>query len=83
MKQKDFALIILIAFVSAFMSFLVSNKVFVTPKTRQQKVEVVDNISASFEKPDSKYFNETSIDPAQNSQIGINDNQNPFNGTSQ
>jgi hypothetical protein len=83
MKQKDIALIVVIAFISAIISFFVSNKIFVTPSTRQQQVEVVDNINADFQSPDKKYFNSTSIDPTQSSQIGTDNNQNPFNGAGQ
>ncbi|HSX06140.1 MAG TPA: hypothetical protein VLG92_00280 [Candidatus Saccharimonadia bacterium] len=80
MKQKDVALIIVIAFISAVVSFVVSNKLFVTPSNRQQKVEVVDPITASFQTPDSKYFNSSSIDPTQSSSVGSDSNQNPFSG---
>jgi hypothetical protein len=78
MKQKDIALIIVIAAVSAVVSFVVSNKLFVTPANRQQSVEIVDVINPTFQTPSTKYFNSTSIDPAQNSQIGSNNNQTPF-----
>ena len=80
MKQKDVALIIVIAFISAVVSFLVSNKLFVTPSNRQQQVEVVDPINDSFQSPDKKYFNANSVDPAPTSQVGTDTNQNPFNG---
>ena len=80
MKQKDLALIIVIAFISGVVSFFVSNKIFVTPANRQQQVDVVDQINPSFQTPSSKYFNSSSIDPTQESQIGNNNNQNPFNG---
>ncbi|HUB94064.1 MAG TPA: hypothetical protein VMB52_06190 [Verrucomicrobiae bacterium] len=80
MKQKDIALIIVIAFVSAVVSYVVSGKLFVTPANRQQQVQVVDTISPTFQTPDTKYFNSNSIDPTQNSQIGGN-NQNPFSGS--
>ena len=83
MKQKDIALIAVIAIISAVVSFLVSNKLFVTPSNRQQQVEVVDPINASFQQPDKKYFNSNSIDPTQEPQIGSDNNQNPFNGTGQ
>lgn len=83
MKQKDIALIIVIAFISAIVSFFVSNKIFVTPANRQQKVEVVDRITPDFQPLDKKYFNGSSIDPTQTSQIGVDSNQNPFNGGSQ
>jgi hypothetical protein len=80
MKQKDLALIVVIGIVSAVISLLVSSKIFVTPSNRQQKVEVVDVINSSFETPNTKYFNSNSIDPTQQTQIGNDSNQNPFNG---
>jgi hypothetical protein len=78
MKQKDVALIMVIAFISAVVSFLISNKIFVAPSNREQEVQVVNKISPSFQNLDSKYFNSNSIDPTQNTQIGNNNNQNPF-----
>lgn len=80
MKQKDIAVIIIIAFISAIASFVVSGKLFVTPSNRQQKAEVVDPIDASFNKPSEKYFNSNSIDPARPSGVGGDTNQDPFNG---
>ena len=83
MKQKDIALIIIIAALSAVISFVVSGKVFVTPNNRQQQVQKTDAINTSFVLPDEKYFNTESINPAQTIQLGSNSNPNPFNGTSQ
>lgn len=80
MKQNDVALIIVIAFVSAVISFIASNKIFVTPSNREQAVEVVDSIKPSFQTPSRKYFNSSSIDPTLNAQIGTGNNQNPFSG---
>lgn len=80
MKQKDVAMIIVIAFISAVVSFVVSNKLFVTPSNRQQQVEVVDPINSSFQTPDSKYFNSSSIDPTQGANVTTDNNQNPFSG---
>lgn len=80
MKQKDIALIIVIAAISAVVSFFVSSKLFVTPSNRQQQVEVVDPITATFQTPDSKYFNSNSIDPTQQAQTAADGNQNPFSG---
>lgn len=82
MKQKDVALIIVISIISVVASFIISNKIFVTPTNRQQKVEVVDVIDSSFQTPSTKYFNAQSFDPTQLVQIQNNNNQNPFNGTS-
>ena len=83
MKQKDIVLIIVIAFISAVVSYFVSNKLFVTPSNRQQQVDMVAPISTTFQTPSKTYFNSSSIDPTQSSQIGSDNNQNPFNGTGQ
>lgn len=80
MKQKDLALVLVIAFISALLSFFVSSKLIATPENRQQKVEVIDPIAAEMILPDSRYFNENSINPTQNSQIGSNTNPTPFSG---
>ncbi|HSW75403.1 MAG TPA: hypothetical protein VLG16_06080 [Candidatus Saccharimonadales bacterium] len=83
MKQKDIALIIVIVFISAVASFFLSNLLFASPQNRQQEVEVVEPISANFPTPNSKYFNNQSINPTELIQIGNSTNPNPFNGTSQ
>ncbi|MBL8121292.1 hypothetical protein JNM87_00895 [Candidatus Saccharibacteria bacterium] len=79
MRQKDIAVIIVIAVFSAVISFLLSNKLFVRPDSRQQKYEVVDVISTDFSLPDSRFFNSQSINPTPNTELGSNTNQNPFN----
>ncbi len=79
MKQQDVALIIVIAAISATISFVASDLIFVTPANRHQKVEVVDVITPSFRQPSSKYFNSNSIDPTQNTALG-GSNTNPFGG---
>lgn len=80
MKQKDIALIIVIAAVSAGASFFVSRLLFATPENRQQKVEVVDAITTEFPIPNKKYFNDESINAAKLIQVTDNNNPNPFNG---
>jgi hypothetical protein len=79
MKQKDIALIVVIAAVSGVLSFFISDMIFVTPDNRQQAVEKVDVITADFTPPSEKYFNNQSVNPAQSVQIG-GGNQNPFAG---
>lgn len=81
MKQKDIALIIVIAFISGVLSFFISTKIFTTPENRQQSVEVVDPIASQMDVLDIRYFNENSINPTQNSQLGSDTNQTPFNGS--
>ncbi|HKR82229.1 MAG TPA: hypothetical protein VJR27_04510 [Candidatus Saccharimonadales bacterium] len=82
MKQKDVILIIVIAFISAVLSLVLSNILFASPKSRKQTIEVVDPITSDFSMPSKKYFNNSSIDPTQLIQIGNNNNQTPFNGQS-
>lgn len=79
MKQKDAALIIVIAFVSAIISLVLSNMIITAPKNRSAKVTIVDKIDASFPIPDTKYFNDQSFDPTR--LIFIQDNSNPSNPT--
>ena len=81
MKQKDVALIILIAFISGVVSFFVSGAIFNRIGGREQKAEKVDLITADFPTPDARYFNYNSIDPTQMIQIGDSNNPNPFNST--
>jgi hypothetical protein len=81
-KQKDIALIIVTAFISAVVSFFISSKLFVTSANRQQKVETVDVIAPTFQTPSNLYFNSQSIDPAQLVEISNNNNQNPFSSPS-
>jgi hypothetical protein len=80
MKQKDIALIIMLALVSAGISIFISSKLFVTPKDRQQKVEVIDPISTDMNQVDKRYFNEASINPTKNTQLD-GTNQTLFNTT--
>lgn len=82
MKQKDIALIIVIAFFGAVLSLVLSNFVFGSSSKRQQAVEVVEPITADFPSPSQKYFNNNSIDPTQLIQIGNNNNTDPFSGSS-
>lgn len=79
MKQKDLALVIVIVFVSAVISLIVSKSLFASPRNRQQAVEVVDPIKSDFPEPDSRYFNTQSIDPTKLIKIGDNTNPTPFN----
>ncbi|HET8709301.1 MAG TPA: hypothetical protein VFL85_03390 [Candidatus Saccharimonadales bacterium] len=80
MKQKDIALIILIAGISGFASFFLSKVIFTTPQNRQQKAPVVDSIDTTFPQPSQKYFNTNSIDPTQLIHIGEHNNSDPFSG---
>jgi hypothetical protein len=80
MKAKDFGVIALVAIISGVVSILLSGVLFATPEDRKQKVEVVEPISTTFERPDSRYFNNKSVNPSQNIDIGNDPNSNPFIG---
>ena len=82
MKQKDITLIAVVVFISAISSFLLSKSLISSPKSRHQKVEVVQVITSDFLPPDARYFNSNSIDPTQVITIGQNNNSNPFSSIS-
>ena len=79
MKQKDIALIAVIIVISGIFSFIISNYVFVTPKDRQSQVEVVPQISSTFNQPDKRFYNSSAFDPTRIIVIGQNSNADPFN----
>ena len=83
MKQKDLVLIIVIVIFSAVVSFFISKAIFAPPKSRQQTVDVVQPITSEFQKPDTRYFNGSSLDPTQTITVSQNNNTNPFNNSSQ
>lgn len=83
MKQQDIAVIILAVVFGAVMSIVISGKIFVPPKNRQQEVEVVQKISSKFDSPDSRFFNVNSFDPTKTITIGDNSNPDPFSNKSQ
>lgn len=81
MKQKDIGLIVVVAIVSIVVASLTSNFLLGKSGSRQLKAESVDAISATFAQPDTKYFNDKSVDPTQIIRIGDNSNQTPFKQT--
>jgi hypothetical protein len=78
MKQKDIAMIAVIAIISGVASLFISQAVFSGKASRSQTAEVVDSITADFPTPSAKYFNAESIDPTQMIKIGDNNNATPF-----
>jgi hypothetical protein len=78
MKQKDIALILIVAIISGVLSVLITSNVFVGKKGKDLKAENVSAITAEFKKPDDKIFNENAINPTQLIQIGDNNNPNPL-----
>jgi len=80
MKQKDILTLAVVAIISGILSLVLTKVVISTPEKRSQEVETINAITADFPKPDSKYFNSQSVDPAQPVEIGTSTNPNPFTG---
>ena len=83
MKQKDIALIVLIAAISAVLSIVISKTLFSEATSKDQKAEVVFVITNQFPEPDKAYFNTSAFDPTKQITIGQNANTDPFKGTGQ
>ena len=79
MKQQDVAVVLIVVFIGGMLSFFLSGLLITSPKNRSEKVEVVKPITADFQTPDKRYFNELSINPTQLITIGDNNNNTPFN----
>ncbi|PID32196.1 hypothetical protein CR970_01640 [Candidatus Saccharibacteria bacterium] len=78
MKQKDIALITVIAVFSAVIAFLLTRVLITTPENRQQEVEVVAPITSDFQKPSEQYFNASSVNPTKTIRVGEGVNEQPF-----
>ncbi len=83
MKQKDIILVVVMAFISAIVAFILSGWLFGKPQNREQTAEVVDVIRPDFTEPPVKYFNASSVNPTQLITIGDTQNPNPFGNQSQ
>lgn len=85
MKQKDIALFLVIGIISAVFSIIVSRLLITPAKSKSQKAEVVQPISASFAIPtaDDKYLNKDAVNPTKLIQIGDENNATPFNGSAE
>ncbi|HET9850059.1 MAG TPA: hypothetical protein VFP35_00290 [Candidatus Saccharimonadales bacterium] len=87
MKQNDIASLIIVAFITAVFSFVVSDLLF-GGGHHSSNVPTASSISTTFPdvKNDPAYnsiFNSGALDPAQPVQVGGSQNSQPFNGPSQ
>lgn len=82
MKQKDMILIVAAVIISGVLSYVISSKLFAIPQDQQAEVEVIEPITATFPEPDSRYFNDKSVNPTQPIRIGENNNNQPFSNDS-
>lgn len=78
MKQKDLALIIVLAVISAIISYFVSAQFISKPTDLKAEVKTVEPISDVMPDADERYFNDKSLDPTEVIKIGGQENQQPF-----
>ena len=78
MKQKDIALIIVVATFSLVIAAVSSNFIFGRASLKEQKAERTEAISAEFSPPSNVYFNDQSVDPTVIIRTGEGENQTPF-----
>jgi len=79
MKSKDIGVLVFVAVVSGILSILLSNLI-IPSSEKTQTVEVVEVLSAQFNRPPRQYFNENSINPTQEIRIGQDEGSTPFSG---
>lgn len=80
MKIKDWGVIGVVVLIAGMVSFLATSLLLGGQRAPKLKVEVVEAISADFPLPNTKYFNEDSLNPTQEIKIGEDNNTSPFNG---
>jgi hypothetical protein len=78
MKAKDIGVLAVVGIVSAVFSYFLSSLLISSSEDRKATVEVVAPISAEFTRPDTKYFNASSVNPTQNIVVEPITNPNPF-----
>lgn len=79
MKQKDIAIIIVVAGVAGILSFVLANFLFGGKNAANLKAPTVDVITAEFISPSPQFFNNNSLDTTKNITIGDTSNTAPFN----
>lgn len=77
MKQQDIAILILIFGIAGVASFFVVGK-FIAPSNVKLEAETVKPITAEFQIPDNKYFNDQSYNPTVRIDIAPVTNPTPF-----
>jgi hypothetical protein len=88
MKRQTLLIVVLVAIIAAFLSFVISDSLFGSPKRNPIYVPVVQKINSTFPLPQTDptykaFFNQQALDPTQLIQIGGNGNTAPFNGQNQ
>ncbi len=63
MKQRDIAMIVLIASVSMMIAYFVANTIFGGLNNQVEKVKTISPISGTVTEPDARVFNKDAINP--------------------
>jgi len=86
MKRGDVVKVVLVAGMSAVISFIIAAAIFNSPAQHNRRVPVVQPITSTF--PDitndpnyNTIFNSKALDPTQPVQIGNSQNNSPFIGS--
>jgi hypothetical protein len=78
MKRKDFLLIAVVIILASVISIVISSAFISSESDRQQSVETVEALPSEFDRPPTDYFNEESVNPTQDIEIGDDPNNQPF-----
>jgi energy-converting hydrogenase Eha subunit A len=86
-KRQNLIVLVIVGFIAALVSIVISGAIFGTPQSHPIKVPVVEPISPTFPdvQHDSNYttfLNSNALDPTQLIQIGNSNNSTPFQGGS-
>ena len=63
MKKNDIVAVVVIVVIAGVFSYFIANAVIGAPQNDPVQIEKVTPVGATFPTPDSRVFNETSVDP--------------------
>lgn len=78
MKQNDILGLVLIVIIAGVIAYFVANAVIGVPQNNPVQVEKVAPIASGFPAPDSRVFNDRSVDPTVEVSGGTQNPNNPF-----
>jgi hypothetical protein len=83
MKRRDVVVIAAVAMIAGIVSIVVSQLLFGGNRVYNLKAPRVEAVSAQFNTPDKKYFNNLSINPTKIIQIGDTTNPDAIKNSTQ
>lgn len=79
MKKNEIAVLILVASLAAFVTYLIANALLGGHTAQPVDVESATPISSEITQPSKEIFNSKAINPTVPIKIGDGDNKSPFN----